>query len=132
MIIYVDIDGTICTEVPDDATGTKLQNIEIKKNYMDAKPYTERIEYINSLYDKGHTIHYWTARGCWDGEDYLQETREQLDSWGVKYNDVAVFKPLYDMWIDDKAVSVWNDYEKDSDGNISDFESSIKKKIEVL
>ena len=57
-----------------------------------------------------------------------QEARKLL----FKYNDVAVFKPLYDVWIDDKAVSAWNDYEKDSDGNISDFESSIKKKIEVL
>ena len=50
----------------------------------------------------------------------------------MKYNDVAVFKPLYDMWIDDKAVNAWNDYEKDSDGNISEFEASIKKKIEML
>ena len=58
---------------------------------------------MNSLHDEGHFLHYWTA-GCWDGEDYLQETREQLDSWGVKYNDVPVFKPLYDVWIDDKAA----------------------------
>ena len=50
----------------------------------------------------------------------------------MKYNDVAVFKPLYDVWIDDKAVSAWNDYEKDFDGNISEFEKNIKKKIEVL
>ena len=36
------------------------------------------------------------------------------------------------MWIDDKAVDAWNDYKKDSDGNISGFESTIRKKIEVL
>ena len=39
----------------------------------------------------------------YEAEDYLEETRKQLDEWGVKYNDVAVFKPLYDVWIDDKA-----------------------------
>ena len=67
-------------------------------------------------------ISYIIGQGCWDGEDYLEETRKQLDDWGVKYNDVTVFKPLYDVWIDDKFRQ--NDYEKDSDGNISDFESS--------
>ena len=56
---------------------------------------------MNSLYDEGHFLHYWTDR--WDGEDYLEETRRQLDDWGVKYNEVEVFKPLYDVWIDDKS-----------------------------
>ena len=126
MYIMVDIDGTIC-HCPGDPKTSKDQF-----GFRKGVPYPKRIDFMNSLYDEGHFLHYWTARGCWDGEDYLQETREQLDSWGVKYNDVAVFKPLYDIWIDDKAIGVDRDYAKDSDGNISDFESSIRKKIEVL
>ena len=58
MILYVDIDGTICSEVPDAAIGTALENIELKKNYMDATPYQDRIQYINDLYDAGHKIYY--------------------------------------------------------------------------
>ena len=98
--IMVDIDGTIC-HCPGDPKSMRDQ-----LGFRDAVPYPKRIDFMNGLYDEGHFLHYWTARGCWDGEDYLQETREQLDSWGVKYNDVAVFKPLYDMWIDDKSFKI--------------------------
>mgnify|MGYP003134093156 FL=1 len=98
--IMIDIDGTICK------TPGNHESANDQLGFREAIPYEKRIEYLNKLYDEGHFLHYWTARGCWDGEDYLQETREQLDSWGVKYNDVAVFKPLYDIWIDDKAIGV--------------------------
>ena len=50
MIIYVDIDETICTKSED-------------LNYANAKPIRERIERINKLFDQGNTIIYWTARG---------------------------------------------------------------------
>jgi len=120
-VIMVDIDGTICKQdgdprSPDDAY-----------SFRTSKPFTQRIEYFNSLYEEGHYLHYWSARGCWDGKDTLEETRAQLESWGVKYNDVAVFKPFYDIWIDDKAVSVnrdeiWH----------REFTDSIDQAIEVL
>ena len=61
------------------------------------------------------------------GIDHLKETREQLDEWGVKYNDLAVFKPFYDVWIDDKAVGV----RRDSEGSISEFKSNIEQGIET-
>ena len=41
---------------------------------------------MNSLHDEGHFLTLLDG-GCWDGEDYLEETRKQLDDWGVKYND---------------------------------------------
>ena len=47
----VDIDGTICTLTPDP------------KTYEDAKPWHDRIETINKLYDEGNHITYFTARG---------------------------------------------------------------------
>ena len=79
MYIMVDIDGTIC-HCPGNPKTSKDQF-----GFRKAVPYPKRIDFMNSLHDEGHFLHYWTARGCWDGEDYLQETREQLDSWGVKY-----------------------------------------------
>ena len=45
----VDIDNTICTQTYGD--------------YSKAKPYQDRINKINDLYDAGHKIIYFTARG---------------------------------------------------------------------
>ena len=121
-VIMIDIDGTICKQDggprnPDDGY-----------SFRTAEPFTQRIEYFNSLHEEGHYLHYWSARGCWEGNDTLEETREQLDSWGVKYNDVAVFKPFYDIWIDDKAVGV----HRDTEDAISEFKDSIDQAIEML
>jgi len=121
-VIIVDIDGTICTQVGDP--GKPISPEE----FMEAEPFPKRIEYLNSLYDEGHYIQYWTARGCMSGIDKLKETREQLDSWGVKYNDVAVFKPFYDVWIDDKSVPV----RRNTEGAISEFKENISQAIEML
>jgi hypothetical protein len=121
-VIMVDIDGTICTQVGDP--GKPISPEE----FLKAEPFPKRIEYLNSLHDEGHYIHYWTARGCFSGIDKLKETRAQLDSWGVKYNDVAVFKPFYDVWVDDKSVRV----RRDTEGSISEFKTNISQAIEVL
>ena len=56
-IIYVDVDGTISynPELP----GFKDRHADYEK----AKPIPHRIAIINVLYDEGHIICYWTARG---------------------------------------------------------------------
>ena len=56
MIIYVDIDETICI-TPES------------RDYSKANPILTNIEKVNKLYDDGHTIVYWTARGSTTGED---------------------------------------------------------------
>mgnify|MGYP006235439395 FL=1 len=121
-VIIVDIDGTICRQV-----GNPGESVDANE-FTNAEPFPKRIEYLNSLHDEGHYIHYWTARGCWHGNDTLKETREQLDSWGVKYNDLAVFKPFYDIWIDDKGVGV----RRDTEGSITEFKANISQAIEML
>ena len=62
MLIYVDIDETIC-ESPKD------------RDYTKAQPIKERIEKINKLFDEGNTIVYWTARGTMTGIDWYQVTQ---------------------------------------------------------
>lgn len=88
-IIYVDIDETIC-ETSDD------------RDYMSATPIQENIKKINALYDEGHTIVYWTARGSRKQINWHEKTKKQLDSWGVKYHELRTDKPYYDLFIDDK------------------------------
>jgi len=92
MIIYVDIDGTICTNTDGD--------------YKQAKPRFNQIDKINKLYDEGHTIIYWTARGTVTKIDWLELTQQQLYDWGCKCHDVRVGKPQYDLWIDDKSMRI--------------------------
>ena len=90
-IVYID--GTICTQ------------IRPKPDYPKHEPFKERIEFMNTLYDEGHEIHYWTARGSSSGIDWEEFTKKQLEEWGVKATSVSCGKPLYDVWIDDKAIS---------------------------
>ena len=97
MKYIVDIDGTICE------TDTYDPNSDQFPDYSDSSPIQDRINHINALYDDGHEIHYWTARGSVSGIDWTDFTTKQLDSWGVKYHSVSTGKPAYDIWIDDKA-----------------------------
>ena len=96
MVIYVDIDETICSH--DEST-------DGPRDYSKASPLHERINKINKLYEDGHTIVYWTARGTVTGLDWRSLTESQLSSWGVKYHDLKLGKPYYDLFIDDKNIN---------------------------
>jgi len=94
MKIYVDIDETIC-----------FYNGE--RNYPDAIPDFKNIAKINSLYDEGNNITYWTARGTVTKIDWYEVTKNQLKSWGCKYHDLIVGdKPAYDLLICDKTKRI--------------------------
>ena len=99
-IIYVDIDGTICQNRDD------LRDQDISIAYTDVKPFHDRIAMVNDLFDEGHEIHYWTARGCKSGDDYTELTKSQLLEWGAKYHELHVGnKPHFDMYICDKSYN---------------------------
>lgn len=88
----VDIDGTICSQVCG--------------NYEKAEPFLDRIRHFNQLFDQGNKIIYYTSRGMTTGLDWTALTKQQLDSWGVKYTGIRMNKLAYDVWIDDKAHNV--------------------------
>lgn len=92
MIIYVDIDETICRS-PEN------------RDYSLAVPFQDRIERINRLYDSGHRVVYWTARGTGSGIDWRETTEKQFKEWGVKYHELRLGKPIYDLFIDDKNIN---------------------------
>jgi len=64
---------------------------------------------VNELYDEGHEIVYWTARGSCTGIDWEEVTEEQLDEWGCKRHGLKLGKPSFDIFIDDKVLNtvVW-------------------------
>ena len=92
MIIYIDIDETIC-ESPEN------------RDYTLALPIQKNINKANRLYDEGNTIVYWTARGSTTGIDWREVTEKQFSDWGVKYHDLKLKKPYYDLFIDDKNMN---------------------------
>lgn len=95
MIIFVDIDNTICY-YPENSDN---------KNYNNAKPYVERIKKINDLFSQGNVIVYWTARGTLTNINWFQVTYDQLKSWGCLFTELRMNKPYYDLFIDDKNIN---------------------------
>ena len=98
-----DIDGTICT-------WTK------GRDYHKAEPMKHRIAKVNSLYDAGNHITYFTARAMGRFSElphkYAQKeaslalrdlTEEQLAEWGCKYHRLLMGKPHADIFVDDKG-----------------------------
>ena len=95
MNIFVDIDETIC-------------NTRRDRDYSKATPIDEHIQKINKLYDEGHHIVYWTARGSGSGIDWKDLTEKQLSAWGVKHHELRLGKPSYDLLICDKTDRIEN------------------------
>ena len=91
MKYIVDIDGTICYTV--------------NSNYEESRPYKDRILRLNGLFDEGHEVHYYTARGGTSGKDWQEFTVRQLMNWGVRATTIKTGKQVYDIWIDDKAIN---------------------------
>lgn len=89
---YVDVDDTICARYGTD--------------YSLATPYPKAIAFINRLYENGHIIVYYTARGSGSGKDWRQVTEQQFKDWGVLYHRLEFGKPLFDYIIDDKAINI--------------------------
>lgn len=99
----VDIDNTICTQ-------------RLEGDYENALPLQKRIDKINKLFDEGHRIIYWTARGMGRynedatkaHEHFYEFTKQQLDKWGCRRHELRLGKPEYDVWIDDKGVDIYD------------------------
>ena len=87
-----DIDGVICTNTYGD--------------YEKAEPIKYFIAQINSLYDFGHKIVLFTARGATTGLDWRDLTEKQMKSWGVRYHELIFGKPHFDLMVDDRAMSI--------------------------
>jgi hypothetical protein len=85
------VDGTLCSQVDGD--------------YERAEPYKDMIARINALYDAGHRIVLYTARGSTTGKDWRGVTERQMRDWGVKHHELLLGKPYADVYIDDKAIN---------------------------
>lgn len=116
MKYIIDIDNTICNTENSD--------------YENSQPITENIHHVNSLYDLGHEIVYWTARGGNSGIDHSELTKKQLAEWGCKYTDVMFNKPVYDIWVDDKAFWIFDDVQTEKHTN--KFSDAVAQRLKEI
>lgn len=103
-----DLDNTIVTYpvVPGD--------------YATVRPIHSVIDYINFLYNNGHTIIVYTARRMktHSGNAVMAEkeigdlTRKTLLDFGVKYHELHFGKPYADFYVDDLSITPFVDMEK--------------------
>ena len=80
MIFAVDIDGVLCS-------------ISVN-HYSECIPDKHSIDAINQLYDAGHTINIYTARGTRSGAAWVQFTIDQLKGWGIRYHTPVSYTHL--------------------------------------
>lgn len=88
----IDIDGTICDDVPNEEPermGTCL-------------PYPDALKYVNKWYEEGHIITFFTSRT----EEHREITEEWLQRHGFKYHGLLFGKPRGGNyhWIDNHIV----------------------------
>jgi len=107
MLVFVDIDKTICN-FPSNKIDYHTNSAPI---YKDAQPIPENIAKVNKMYDQGHTIVFWTARGCFNhSSDIFDLTMNQLKQWNVKFHELRLGKPFFDILIDDRTINSITDW----------------------
>ena len=92
-----DLDGVICNNT--------------YGNYQQAKPNLSAIAKINKLHEKSNYIIIFTARFMGRNNNNIDKayeqgyefTKSQLLEWNVKYNDLILGKPEFDILKDDKS-----------------------------
>jgi hypothetical protein len=105
MIYAFDLDDTLCTRSPD------LEYLGPDK-YKHCSPVDRMIKKVNRLYDEGHTIYIYTARGMGQFNGDLVKvynnlyvlTLDSLKEWGIKHHGLIMGKLHYDLLIDDKSI----------------------------
>ena len=102
MQIIIDMDGTICTE---ERTYSRCL-ATLKEGAQD---------YINKMYDNGHTIIIYSARSWQE----FEMTTHWLSSNKIKYHQLILGKPIGDIWIDDRAIR-FNSW-KETESKLSDI-----------
>lgn len=105
-VIAFDLDDVICYR------SNEYENLGPDK-YDYCLPNQEVVDLVNSLHDNGNKIIVYTARGMgqYNGNVSLIysklyiKTIQQLNSWGLKYDQLVMGKIYYDVLIDDKALN---------------------------
>ena len=105
-IICFDLDNTLCKT--------------IGSNYKLSRPFDEKIKFVNYLKKKGFYIKIFTSRFMGRNKEKVSKarkqgyifTKRQIKSWGLKYHELIMGKPSYDIYVDDKCYNVKDNWKK--------------------
>ena len=88
----IDIDGTITEDVPNE----KPERMSV------VEPFEGSVDMINSWYEEGHVITFFTSRT----DEHELVTKQWLDKWNFKYHNIIFNKPRGGNyhWIDNHIV----------------------------
>ena len=108
-----DLDGVICSTN--------------KNNYKQSKPKKKVIKMINSL-KKSNYVLVFTSRYMGRSNENIKKAKErglkftknQLKTWGLKYDKLQFEKPSYDVFVDDKSFHFKKNW-------LLNFEKKFKK-----
>ena len=98
-----------------DIDNTLLQTVG--NDYEKSTPIQHRIDRVNRLFDEGHIIYLFTARGMASGRDLYPLTEKQINDFGIKNHGIIMGKPDVDVFVDDKAISA-HEWDKQCDKGI--------------
>jgi hypothetical protein len=96
--VCFDLDGVLCNQTAGD--------------YENAVPNAQAIALVNDLYARGVRIIIHTSRFMGRAADRpevayaegFEFTQKQLAGWGVRYQELFMGKPRYDLVVDDRSV----------------------------
>jgi len=88
----IDIDGTITDDVPNEEPGRMITCL----------PFEGSVEIINTWYEEGHIITFFTSRT----EEHREITKSWFNTHGFKYHNLLMNKPRGGNyhWIDNHIV----------------------------
>jgi hypothetical protein len=88
----IDIDGTITEDVPNEQP-ERMSTVE---------PFEGAVDMINSWYNEGHIITFFTSRT----DEHELVTKQWLEKWNFKYHNIIFNKPRGGNyhWIDNHIV----------------------------
>lgn len=94
-IWLIDIDGTICEDIPN----------EEPEKFLIAEPIPGSLKKVKMFYEKGDRVTFFTART----DEHKEITEKWLDKHGFPYESVVYNKPRISEgetyhWVDNKPV----------------------------
>lgn len=104
-----------------DLDSTLVSHPTIPGDYSTVEPIQRNIDYLNHLKREGHYIIIYTARRMKTHhgnvgkivKDVGKITLQTLDKFGIQYDELVFGKPYADFYIDDKALNINQDLEKE-------------------
>lgn len=96
-----------------DLDNTLITFPKIKNDYTSVGPIQQNIDMLRYLHSLGHTIIIYTARRMnTHGGNVGKITFDTLEKFNIPYDEIIFGKPHADYYIDDLAISAYDNLEK--------------------